>query len=100
MADLASIGNVTSTVGQKVTSLTGHWNLLIGAVLLLVLGFIIIYLLKNLVAHAVVGIIGLLIVKYALGIPIPLNGLTVLVSIFGGLWGVAGLLIAAFLGWL
>ncbi len=100
MVNASEISNISGTVGSKVISLIGHWNLVLGALILLVIGFIIIYLLKNLIAHAVVGIIGLLVIKYALGIPIPLNGLTILVSIFGGLWGVAGLLIAAFLGWL
>jgi len=100
MVNISEVSNISSSIGSSVTSLTGHWNLVLGAIILLVLGFIIIYLLKNLIAHAVVGIIGLLIVKYVLNVAIPINGLTVLVSIFGGLWGVAGLLMAAFLGWL
>ena len=95
-----NVSGVASTVGDKATALMGNWSLVLGALILLIIGFIVIYLLKNLIAHAVGGIIGLLIVKYVLGIAIPLNGLTILVSIFGGLWGVAGLLIAAFLGWL
>lgn len=98
--NISAAANISSTVGKEVTNLTGHWSLILGAILLLVIGFLVIYFLKNLIAHAVVGVIGLLIVKYALGMAIPINGLTLLVSIFGGLWGVAALLIAAFLGWL
>ena len=97
--NLTTLANATS-IGETVGSMAGNWTLLIGAAVLIIATFIIIYLVKNLVANAIGGIIALLIAKYILGVAIPLNGLTILVTIFGGLGGVAALLIAMFFGWL
>jgi len=55
---------------------------------------------KNIIANAIGGIIALLLAKFVFGIAIPLNVLTILVTILGGLGGVAALLIAAYFGWL
>ena len=99
MVNFASLANA-SAVGETVTKMAGNWSLVIGAVILLVGFFIVLYVLKNIIANAVTGIIVFLIVKYLLGVAIPINGLTILVTIFGGLGGVAALLIAAFFGWL
>lgn len=93
------IGNATN-VGATVGSLAGKWELLVGAVILVIGAFIVLFLLKNIVANAVVGFIALLAAKFIFGIAIPLNGLTILITLLGGLGGVAALFIAFFLGWL
>jgi len=91
--------NVTG-VGQGVQALAGNWSLLIGAVVMIVGAFLLIYLLKELVANAIAGIVALLIIVYVLGIQIPLTPLVLLISILGGLGGVGAVLLATFLGWM
>jgi hypothetical protein len=92
--------NVTGTIGQGIQTLAGNWTLLVGALVLIVASFVIIYMLKELVANAIAGIIALIIIVYILGIPIPLTPLVMLVSVLGGLGGVGAVLIASFMGWL
>ena len=99
MVDVSNLTDV-SAVGETVSSMAGDWTLLIGAAVLLIATFIVIYLAKNIIANAIGGIIALLIAKFVLGIAIPLNVLTILVTVLGGLGGVAALLIAAYFGWL
>jgi hypothetical protein len=94
------VANATSSVGETVGALTGRWELLVGAALLIIGAFIVLHLLKNLVANAVMGVVALLVAKFVFGIAIPLNGITILVTLLGGLGGVAALFIAFFLGWL
>jgi len=92
--------NVTGAVGQGVQSLVGNWTLLVGAIVLIVAAFFVIYILKQLIANAIAGIVALLVIVYVLGIQIPLTPLVLLVSVLGGLGGVGAVLIASFLGWL
>ncbi len=92
--------NVTEKVEPGLEAFTGNWQLILGALLLIIVSFVIIYLLKNIVVNAIIGIITLLFVRFVLGIPIPLTPLVVLVSVLGGAGGVAALLIAVFFGWL
>jgi NAD/NADP transhydrogenase beta subunit len=87
-------------VGQGVQALTGNWSLLVGAAVMIVGAFLLLYLLKQLVANAIAGIIALIVIVYILGIPIPMTPLIILVSILGGLGGVGAVLLASFLGWL
>jgi NAD/NADP transhydrogenase beta subunit len=87
-------------VGQGVQALAGNWSLLIGAAVMIVGAFLLLYLLKQLVANAIAGIIALIVIVYILGIPIPMTPLVILVSILGGLGGVGAVLLASFLGWL
>lgn len=94
------VGNATATVGETVGSLTGRWELIVGAAVLVVGAFIVLYVLKNIVANAIIGFIALLAAKFIFGIAIPLNGVTILVTLLGGLGGVAALFVAYFLGWL
>jgi len=97
---ILQLGNVTQEVGEKVSNLSGNWGLIIGAAVLIVAFFIVIFMLKNIIVNAIIGIIALLIIKFVLGVPIPLNGLVILVAILGGLGGVAAILLAGFFGWL
>lgn len=99
MVDLATLANI-SNVGETVTSVAGNWTYLIAGIVLLIAAFIVIYFVKNLVANAIGGIIALLVAKFIFGVAIPLNGLTIVVTIFGGLGGVAALFLAAFFGWI
>lgn len=97
---LLQLGNVTEDVGEAVSGLAGNYGLIIGAAILIIAAFIVIFMLKNLIVNAIVGIIALLVIKFLLGVPIPLTGLVILVAVLGGLGGVAAIMIAAFLGWL
>lgn len=95
-----NVENTTGIVGQGVQALAGNWSLLIGAVVMIVAAFLLIYLLKELVANAIAGIVALLIIVYVLGVQIPLTPLVLLISILGGLGGVGAVLLATFLGWM
>ncbi len=95
---LGLLGNYSEVITNAPFSF--KWELLIGAAILLIAAFIVLYVLKNVIANAIVGIIAFLIIKYLFGVPIPITGLTILVTVLGGLGGVAALLIAVFLGWL
>ena len=96
----AALDNATGTVTEGLKALQGNLGTLAGAVVLIAIAVFVIFIMKNLIANAVGGIVLLLVAVYVLGIPIPLNGLTIIVSILGGIGGVAALLLAAFLGWL
>ncbi|MEM4221923.1 MAG: hypothetical protein QW097_00630 [archaeon] len=80
--------------------LVGNANLIFGAIIFLIAAFILIYIFKHLIANAIAGIIGILLIKFLFFPQIPLNGLTLLISALGGLGGVAAVLIAVFLGWI
>jgi len=94
------LGNVTGAVGQGIQSFAGNWSMLVGAAVLIIAAVIVIYVLKNLIANAIAGIVALLVIVYIFGVNIPLNALTILVSVLGGLGGVGALLIATFFGWI
>lgn len=95
---LPNVTNVTQYAPIK--AFAGNWFLLIGGALLLILAFVVFYLLKQLVANAIAGIIALLVLVYIFGIPIPLTPFIILVCVLGGLGGVGAVLIATFLGWI
>lgn len=97
---LGNLSNVTGQITNEVSSLVGNWGLIVGAAILIVGAFIVLYLLKNLIANAVVGIVALLILKFVIGLQIDLSPLVILISVLGGMGGVAAVLIATFLGWL
>ena len=84
----------------QISTFTNNWELLAGAVILIILAFIVIFVLKNFAANAVMGIIAFAIAKYVFGVALQINALTILVTLLGGLGGVAALLIVQFLGWL
>jgi len=92
--------NATEEVGVGLEAFVGNWQLLIGALLLIIVAFLAIYLLKQVIANAIIGIIALLIIRFVLGIPIPLTPLVVLVTVLGGAGGVGALLIATYFGWM
>lgn len=92
--------NATEEVEAGIEAFAGHWQLLIGALVLIIATVLVVYLLKQIVANAVIGVIALLFVRFVLGIPIPLTPLVILVSVLGGGGGVGALLIATYFGWL
>jgi len=80
--------------------LPGDWSLIIWAIVLIAAAFIFVWVFKQVIANTIAGIIAFIIFTFVFGIPIPLNPLTILVTVLGGLGGVAALLIAVFFGWL
>ncbi len=100
---LENASNVTEEaekVGEGINALAGNWELLVGAAVLLIAAIIVVALFREVIANAIIGIIALLILKYLLGIPIPLTPLVILVTVLGGGGGVSALLIATYFGWL
>ena len=96
----AGVMNDTITAIDFGSYLAGDWSLLIWAIVLIAATFIFLWVFKQIIANTVAGIIAFLIFKFLLGISLPINGLTILVTVLGGLGGVAALLIAVFFGWL
>ena len=90
----------TTGVTSFVSTLQGNYQLLIGGAILIIATFVIVHSLKNLIANAVAGLIGLAVVKLFLIPSFPITPLTIIVSAFGGLGGVGALMIALFFGWL
>ena len=71
-------------------------TLLLGAILAII-GILIVFLLKRVLENLVIGVVGFLILKYLLGVNIPLiPGL--IISLFFGLGGLGVLLILHFFG--
>lgn len=100
---IGNASNVTEraeAVGEGLEALAGNWQLLVGAVILIVAAIILIAVLKQVIANAIIGIIALLLLKYLIGIPIPLTPLVILVSVLGGPGGVGAILISVYFGWL
>lgn len=96
---LADLVNNT-VVDQGIKAFQGNWGAIIGAIVLIAATFFVLFILKNFIANAIVGIIALLFFEYVVGIPIPLSPLVILVSVLGGLGGVAAILLATFFGWI
>ncbi|GEM_PF-2706280 len=92
--------NVTGQVGAAVRSLAGDWTLLLGALVLIGIFIFVTFILKQLIANVVVGVIALLVIRYLLGYPIEISALTILIAALGGAGGAAAILIATFLGWM
>ncbi len=90
----------TTGVTNLVSTLQGNYQLLIGGAILIIATFVIIHVLKNIIANAVAGLIALAVVKLFLIPSFPITPLTIVVSAFGGLGGVGALMIALFFGWL
>jgi len=97
---LGNYSNCTTWMSDPVKCIQGNWMLLIGAIILIIGAFVVLYLFKQIIANAIVGIIILLIIVYVLGVPIPLTPLVILVSVLGGMGGVGAILIATYFGWL
>ena len=90
----------TCQLADPVKCFQGDPTIAVAAIVLIILAFMIFKLLKNLVINSIAGIAVLLLLVYFFNVPIPLNGLVILVSVFGGVGGVGALLIAMFMGWL
>ena len=107
VGDVAT-GFVSSTVSrlagcdlsEPIKCFQGDFTLIVAAVILFVLAFMIFNMLKNLVVNSIAGVAALLIIVYLFNVPIPMNGLVILVTVLGGVGGVGALLIATFFGWL
>ena len=99
LVENATIGNVVNGV-DFLSFLPGDWSLIIWAIVLIAAAFIFVWVFKQVIANTIAGIIAYVIFVFLLGINIPLNPLTVLVTVLGGLGGVAALLIAVFFNWL
>ncbi len=95
-----NVSNETGEVVTEVTSLTGNWRVLLMAIFLIVAALVLVYFLKQVVANAVVGLILLLVLRFGLGLPIPMTPLVLLISVLGGVGGVGAVLIASYLSWL
>lgn len=87
-------------VSESLKALTGNWEILVAAIALIIITILILVMFEDIIGNAILGIIALLILKYALGIPIPLTPLVILITVLGGMGGVGALLIATFFGWL
>ena len=96
----AGLGNFTgnfSHVATTIKDFAGNWAIVIGAIVLIVGFFLFLKFLKNIIANAVIGVIGLLILKYVLGVPVPLtNPLVLLIVVIAGIPGLAVVLLAIF----
>ena len=92
-----AMANVSS-VTAPLTSFAGNFGILLGAIILIVAFFLFMKFVKNIIANTIIGIVGLIILKFILGVSIPLNALTVLIVVVTGIPGLAVLLIAVFLG--
>lgn len=97
---METAANATEEVGAGLEAFAGNWQLLLGALLLIIVAFLVIYLLKQVIANAIIGIIALLIIKFVFKVPIPLTPLVILVTVLGGGGGVGALLIATYFGWM
>lgn len=87
-------------VGEGLKSLAGNWEILAVALVFIVVAVVIVLMFEEVIGNAIIGIIALLVLKYLLGIPIPLTPLVILVTVLGGIGGVGALMIATFFGWL
>lgn len=97
---LALLNNTGNVVNEGIKAFQGNLGLMGGAAVLIVAAFFILYVLKNFVANAVVGVIALLLLTFVFGVPIPLSPFVILISVLGGVGGVAAVLIGVFFGWL
>lgn len=79
-------------------TLRGNLNLLVIGILLLAFAFFFLRVIKNLVANAILGLLALFALKFILGIAIPINIATLLVSAIFGLAGVGSLALLYFFG--
>ncbi|MFH0986780.1 MAG: transcriptional regulator, partial [Candidatus Micrarchaeota archaeon] len=66
----------------------------------IVAAFIVLFVLKNLIVNAILGIAALLVAKFVFGVPVPLTAVPILVCAIGGLWGAGAIFIASYAGWL
>lgn len=95
-----SRGGVIEGAAETIGSIKGQYNYLILGAIFIFITFALIWLFKQFIANAITGLIALVVVKFLLGISIPINGLTILVTILGGIGGVGALIIAAVFGWI
>ena len=103
LGNFSAFGDIAScaTAGtDAIKCFTGNWGVIATGIILVIAAFFVLYVLRQFLANAILGIIALLVIVYLLGLPIPLSPLVVIVSVLGGLGGVAALVIASFFGWL
>lgn len=95
-----TLNNTGGIINEGIKAFQGNWGLLAGAIVLIAATFFVLIVLKNFIANMIVGIIALLFFTFVLGVPIPLTPMVILVSVLGGLGGVAAILVSVFFGWL
>ena len=96
---LNSLGtNTINDVSQgAVNSLAGNPAILAAGIVLIIAAILILWFLKKIVVHAIMGIIGWSIALFVFKIQLPLV-LSLIVSIIFGLGGLGALLLFKFLG--
>ncbi len=85
----STLVNQTLT-GFSIGSVNGIIIAIVGILLILVAGYIVYKILKNLIANAIIGGLGLLALYYLgpiVGIPIKLNLTNIIISVIAGLPG-------------
>ncbi len=86
--------------GFSITSANGLITAIVGLLLFIVAGYIVYKILKNLVANAIIGGIGLIVLHFLgpmVGLPIPLNITNIIISIIAGLPGLVVVVLLALL---
>lgn len=94
-----NFSNTVSGLGETAVSWAGKWELLVGAAILVILAYVLIRLVRNMLANSITGIVIFLILKYVFGIAIPTTLFTIIVIVLGGVGGLAAILIGMFFGW-
>ncbi len=106
MALNATLANQTSAIvnqtfhGFSIVSANGLIILVVGALLFIVAGYIVYKILKNLIANAIIGGIGLIVLHFLapmIGIEIPINLVNIIISILAGLPGLVIVILLAIL---
>ena len=91
--------NATS-LGFSIMSANGVIIAIIGVLLFIVAGYIVYKILKNLVANAIIGGLGLLVLHFlgpVVGLQVPLNLTNIIISIIAGLPGLVIVILLAVL---
>ena len=73
------------------------WGVLLGGLALIALALVVIFVLKRIVVNSILGIVALIVVKFLLGVDLPLIP-TLIVSVLFGLAGIGTMLVLHFLG--
>ncbi len=85
-----TLANQTVSQGINLFSVNGIILAIVGLALIIVAGYIVYKLLKNLVANAIIGGIGLIVLHFlapSLGLEIPFSLTNIIISLIAGLPG-------------
>jgi len=92
---LLAVNETVSAVGQAIVG-AAHW-LVLGVILILA-AILIFSVLKHILVNTVLGLVGLAILKFGLGLAIPLSFPVIVITILFGLGGLGMLLVLMFFG--